>query len=416
VRPAEVRPAEVRPAEVRPARRPFWGCSIFLVSSIERMKRKRRGFSIFSTLEFFLYCRYGGYGGISMERNGIRLGYHLTLQRGSCFKPLAFHFWKRDQDFEKNPPVEPSQYFSDLLLGVSFLRLNSYCASPLAVPFINFDFAHKIWTEFEPHLEIFRHSQERVLALHKEVGSVPADLIKNFEDEFSSCLESIQKPWGFQFSDMSELVALIEKFESQLNTPLIYNFKVKFSPRFEEKLQALDSFLFHLRGVIAMDHNAHVNEPAFDCLKVDSVQDYLPRADYVVSDAMLYYNFQKWSLPWKLGAKSDVRVEKLLVEPMAKAFKKHVHNACYLIDQLPPSFLNRLGPEDLEEALYLIQMDWLMGTGSGLLFKIREEIYGLENGYEKVFWHEYQDRHWDQPTRLQIACRMTHDTFRNKVA
>ena len=354
--------------------------------------------------------------GASMKRDGIRLGYHITLDKGSTFRPLAFHFWKQMSDFEKNQPAHPSAYLSDLLLGVSFVRLNSYCASPLAVPFMDSAFAQTVWNEFEPHRELFKKSQKRVEALYKQMKPAPPHVVQNFENTFSEILTKIQQPWGFDLRDFSELVHAIEKFESDIGCPLIYNFKVKFSPAFEEKLLSLDSFLFHLRSVVALDHNAHVSEPAFEAVKVDSVQDYIPRADYVVSDALMYWNFKRLAQPWSAGAKSDVRVEKLLVDPVFKAFKKHVHNACFLIDQLPDSFLNQFGPEDLEEALYLVQMDWLMGTGSGLLFKIREEIYGLENGYEKIFWHEWQDRDWSQPTALKIACEMSQADFRKKAA
>lgn len=351
-----------------------------------------------------------------MKRDGIRLGYHLTLDKGSTFRPLQFHFWKEMDKFEKAPPTPPSQYLSDLLLGVSFLKLNSYCSSPLAVPFLNYGLAMDIWNEFEPHRELFQMSQKRVAALHQQLRPTSPELVKKFETEFSERLAKLQKPWGIDLRDLTELVAIIEKFEGDTGFPLIYNFRTHFSKAFEEKLLALDSFLFHLRSVIALDHNAHIKEPAFEGIKVDSVQDYLPRADYVVRDALLYLNFKKWSLPWASGPKSDIRVEKLLIDPMYKAFKKHVHNACFLVDHLPESFLSQMGPDDLEEALYHVQMDWLMGTGSGLLFKIREEIYGVEHGYEKVFWHEHQDRDWSQPTRLSISCEMSESMFRKRAA
>ncbi len=351
-----------------------------------------------------------------MKRDGIRLGYHINLEKGSTFRPLAFHFWKQVSDFEKNPPTKPSSFNSDLLLGVSFLRLNSYCASPLAIPFIDAAFAKTVWNEFEPHRELFKKSQKRVEALYNEVKPAPPALIQNFEKRFCDVLDQIQQPWGFDLRDFSELVSEIERFEAALSSSLIYNFNVKFSNQFEEKLLALDSFLFHLRSVVALDHNAHVSEPAFEAVKVDSVQDYIPRADYVVNDALMYWNFKKLSTPWSSGTKSDVKVDKLLIEPIFKSFKKHIHNACSLIDQLPEKFLSQMGPEDLEEALYLVQMDWLMGSGLGLIFKIREEVYGLEHGYEKVFWHEWQDRDWSPPNALKIACEMSQTDFRKKAA
>ena len=351
-----------------------------------------------------------------MKRDGIRLGYHITLDKGSTFKPLTFNFWKQTSDFEKNPPSQPSSFLSDLLLGVSFLRLNSYCASPLAVPFVDSSFAQTVWNEFEPHRELFKKSQKRVEALYKEMKPVSPALVQKFEKNFCETLVRIQQPWGFDLRDFSELVSEIEKFEAEIGCPLIYNFNVKFSAQFEEKLLALDSFLFHLRSVVALDHNAHVSEPAFEAVKVDSVQDYIPRADYVVSDALMYWQLKKLAQPWTAGTRSDVKVEKLLIEPIFKAFKKHVHNACFLVDQLPANFLTQFGPENMEEALYLVQMDWLMGSGLGLLFKIREEIYGIEHGYEKVFWHEWQDRDWSQPTALKIAGELSQADFRKKAA
>jgi hypothetical protein len=297
-----------------------------------------------------------------MKRDGIRLGYHITLEKGATFKPLTFNFWKQSSDFEKNPPAKPSSFLSDLLLGVSFLRLNSYCASPLAVPFVDSAFAQTVWNEFEPHRELFKKSQKRVESLYKEMKPISSVVIEKFEANFCSTLENLQKPWGFDLRDFSELVSEIERFEAEINGSLIYNFKVKFSAQFEEKLLALDSFLFHLRSVIALDHNAHVSEPAFEAVKVDSVQDYIPRADYVVSDALMYCQFKKLSLPWTAGSRSDVKVDKLLVEPLFKTFKKHAHNACSLVDHLPAPFLAQFSPENLEEALYLVQMDWLMAT------------------------------------------------------
>ncbi len=351
-----------------------------------------------------------------MKRDGIRLGYHITLDKGSTFRPLAFHFWKQMSDFDKNPPSKPSAYNSDLLLGASFLRLNSYCASPLAVPYIDAGFAQTVWNEFEPHRELFKKSQKRVEALYSEIKPISPALVQKFEKRFTDTLQKMQQPWGYDLKDFSELVSEIERFEAEIGSSLIYNFKVKFSAQFEEKLLALDSFLFHLRSVVALDHNAHVSEPAFEAVKVDSVQDYIPRADYVVTDALMYWQFKKLSLSFTAGTRGDVKVEKLLVEPIFQTFKKHLHNACSLIDQLPNAFLSEMGPEDLEEALYLVQMDWLMGSGLGLLFKIREEVYGIENGYEKVFWHEWQDRDWNQPTALKIACELSQMDFRKKAA
>lgn len=92
---------------------------------------------------------------------------------------------------------------------------------------------------------------------------------------------------------------------------------------------------------------------------------------------------------------------------MAKAFQKYSHNACHLIDHLPESFLNALNPVDLEEALYLVQMDWLLASPSGLLFRIREELFGLQEGYTKVMWKDCQPDPRASAHKLISYCKIT---------
>ena len=99
----------------------------------------------------------------------------------------------------------------------------------------------------------------------------------------------------------------------------------------------------------------------------------------------------------------DVRIEKLLVQPLEKYFYQYNHNACCLIDQLPTSFLNSVSTTDLEDTLHHVQMDWLLGSASGLLFKIREEVFGLIEGYDKVFWPESLHHKPKTGTQLKLV-------------
>ncbi|MEI7973227.1 MAG: hypothetical protein WCH11_02545 [Bdellovibrio sp.] len=41
--------------------------------------------------------------------------------------------------------------------------------------------------------------------------------------------------------------------------------------------------------------------------------------------------------------------------------------------------------------MYLVQMDWLFGTEAGLLYRIREELYGLRDGYHQIFYRELEE-------------------------
>ena len=79
--------------------------------------------------------------------------------------------------------------------------------------------------------------------------------------------------------------------------------------------------------------------------------------------------------------------------------------------------MNSWKPTELEEALYLVQMDWLLDSESGLLFKIREEVFALEQGYEKIFWRDYEGQPSQKPVPLSIYFDMSERyLFKHKVA
>jgi hypothetical protein len=154
-----------------------------------------------------------------------------------------------------------------------------------------------------------------------------------------------------------------------------------------------------------LDYNAHTTDPSHEACKIDSISDYLSKAEYVANDGLLYFNFKKLKDQMKPQA----------YETMNKAFMNYSHNGYCLIEALPKSFLNSLRTEELEESLYLVQMDWLLGTDAGLLFKIREELYGLIEGYEKVFWHDVDGRSFQNQSHLAVSCEIKLDDLYPRV-
>ena len=56
-------------------------------------------------------------------------------------------------------------------------------------------------------------------------------------------------------------------------------------------------------------------------------------------------------------------------------------------------------------------MDWLLGTDAGLLFRIREELYGLKEGYEKIFWPDLTDKPTQNQSHLSVSCELDVDTL-----
>ncbi len=334
----------------------------------------------------------------------MKFGYDISLEKG-CFKPVKVQFWKDEKKFQTTPPTAPLKYFADAMVGLSLFKMNQYLKSPIMIPHMNYDFANTAWNYLDPHQEIYKRSQERVAAFAHGKKKFPEAHITAFEKDFSEAFEKCQKPWGVDLHEMASLLDVVASFETKLKSPLLFNFEVKFSNTFTEKLHVFYSFLFNLRSLVAVDHNAHIDDSSHEAVKVDAITDYLPKAEYVVNDALLYLNFKKLSQPYS-GARSDGQIDKLFVAPMSKVFQKYSHNACYLIDNLPESFLNSMSPPELEEALYLVQMDWLLGSHAGLLFKIREELFGLRDGYESVFWTDAEPVATNKAVTLSVSCEL----------
>lgn len=336
------------------------------------------------------------------SHNHIKIGYEISMEKGSM-KPVRIQFWNDEKKFKGIKTSEPLKYMADAMVGLALIHLNQYIKSPLHTPHLNFSFAHDAWLQLDPHHELYKRSQERVLALQSKNRQTDPKIIGIFEKNLCQTLEAAQKPWGLDLTLLSPLLENIAQLEAEISSPLLFNFAIKFSKSFTEKLHMLYSFLFQLRSLIAVDHNAYITDSSHEAVKVDAITDYLPKSEYIANDAMLYLTF-------KQSSPADTH-------PLYRAFRKYSHNACHLIENLPPSFLNSMNNDELEEALYLVQMDWLLGSEAGLLFKIREELFGVQNGYENIFWNEVQPKAHAKPVTLSVCCEVTEKhIYRNQAA
>lgn len=332
------------------------------------------------------------------SKDQVWLGFDIKVEAGPVLRPRQIHFWK-EADFKKSQPEAPFHYFSDALLGLSLVHLNPHLKNPFAAPKMNFSFVHEAWRALEPHLELFERSQPRVSALREHMKPLAPSVIEYFERNFTETLDSSIHTWGVDLVHLSHLVEAIDYMETKLATPLLYNFNMKFSKPVVEKLHQLHSLLFNLRSLVALDYNAHTQDATHEACKVDSITDYLSKAEYVANDALLYYQFKK--------LKEQMKPE--VYSSLEKSFQTLSHNGSQLIESLPKNFLPGMRKEDHEESLYLVQMDWLLGTDAGLLFRIREELYALIEGYEKIFWQDATGRPMQSQDHLSVSCLLDLD-------
>jgi hypothetical protein len=338
-----------------------------------------------------------------MKKQSVWLGYDIHLDTRLTLKPTKLVSWTPDK-YKRNKPDSPFHYKSDALTGLSLLHLSPAMRQNSLSDANNWHFCQQSWLALEPHHEMYFRSHSRVESLRQALKAQPNEISNYFERQLSEILESSSHPWGIDLKHLSSLIDSIEYLELKSNTPLLFNFKLKLSAETVTKLHYLYSMLVNLRTIIALDFNSRILDPTFEAVKIDSITDYLSKAEYLANDALLYLHFKK----------SKAQLPDSFTHDMEKAFKAYNHNGFCLIESLPKSFLNELRKEELEETLYLVQMDWLLGSESGLLYRIREELYGLREGYENIFWTdlELKENHFDP--KLEVNCLLSQEDLSPK--
>ncbi len=337
-----------------------------------------------------------------MKKDVLKMRIEISTDTGSILRPIALRLGAPTAAQADALPHAPFKYYTDAIIGLCFHQMTDF-------KFVDPNdklFAENAYKALNPYTELYRKSAPRVQSILKSQKEKNLK-IENFEKNMTDLWQHMFLKNSVDFAKVQNALDLVSDFENHLGMPFLYNFSLTFSERFQTKLTAFYSFLFHIRSVIAIDHNAYVEDSSIDSVKCDSISDYLPKSDYTTNDALLFWHFKKLTTPFVGHKDKDVRLEKLLVQPLEKYFNQYNHNACCLINNLPPSFLTNLAPVALEEALHQVQMDWLLGSPSGMLFKMREELFGLIEGYDKVFWPEALNLPTKSQSKLQLGFQIT---------
>ncbi len=350
-------------------------------------------------------------------KNTFQFAYTIQSAQGIFLKPHKIEVWDGSKETALQHEFrKPLHYLDDALLGLGIYLFSSYLKSPLFrstdIPYTDY---LATWKKLNPIYSLYFRFQPRAKAL-RQYQNTPQGLDR-FLASLRSGMQATAKPWGIDLEEMRQCLDAFAMLEEDLKVPLLFNFDIDFSPQVVEELHVLYGMLFHLRALIGIDHNRHPDVAVHEGCTVDPFGDYLPKAEFIVNDAMIYHQFQKLnkSLPTTSNThfeRADMSSVKAWLSPLQASFQQYAHNACQLVDNLPEEFLKALKPQELEEALYLIQMDWLFGTPAGLLFRIREELYALDEGYEKVFWRDFEGHHLRPSQPLRIATSLTDEDIR----
>jgi len=329
------------------------------------------------------------------SKKEIWFGYDIKTSAGIVPRLESSSFWIRQNPWETMRDVRYNSG-SESLMGLShMLLLNTLEKSPgAAVPDYNPEFVEAAWQHLEPHYELYSRAQGRLKNYQRP--ETPEKLTKSFEAALDTVLKAACSKNEFHFKKLFPLINAIEDFENQSKRPLIFNLNIHLSKPALGKLHYLYSLLFHARSLVAEDFNRHARDVTYTGLRVDSITDYLPKSEYVANDAMLFWMLRQN----KEGMSPEA------ANAMEKAFWGYAHNGACLVESLPKKHLESLSTEELERALYIVQMDWLLGAPGGLMFKIREELFGAKEGMEKVFWPDQEFSKSKEAKVLSYQCHL----------
>jgi hypothetical protein len=247
------------------------------------------------------------------------------------------------------------------------ILINPYLRSPLDERHLPLNQVRNYLVEFDPQFSLRTRAQGRM----KEIFERPQytePCPQWVTDHFLNLTKESHHGAELNYAQLNEFLSTFDALESHLNSELLYHWKLKLDHQIVEPIQFLLSLLQHTRMLIAHNYNQEVSDITHDAIKMDSVNDYLPKCEYVAKDSLLYL----------------IIAEKN--KSMGPFFSQHVPMSVALAKNVPEKLFKGLNDLEKEDLLNRLQMDWLMGSDAGLLFRLREEIYALTHGYEEVFW------------------------------
>jgi len=323
---------------------------------------------------------------ISAKSDVIAIPQKLSFRSGTMFS-------------QNREPSLPLKYFSDILTG----GILGYFCGPKTEKSEFLTFIE----QWDPHIEMHNRSYYRLNQMSALIKARPQCIHSDQLNRVYDTLIESDKGEYWDLEKLFDLIDWIDHIEGQFQSPLLFNFQlVVDDPRIKD-LHYLTLLLFHLRSLVILDYNQSVEDLAFESIRVDSVSDYLPKLESVTQDGMVFWHFQRM----------HSQMPTLVAQKMREQISKYISMGVTLIESLKSAQIQNLSEQDLFNYLNLIQIDWLYGTHSGILFRLREELEALRQGYHKVFyleaspnliqkanyWKFYCDLNWLDRTKLSRA-------------
>jgi hypothetical protein len=302
----------------------------------------------------------------------------------------------------KDHPLAPLPYFTDAIVGLSALKLMIHTND--AITSNEEALAALLWQRLEPMHEVYQRSYQRIKPLLNTKASETL-AGENFETSLRDIVKLASTEDGIDLAELLNLIDSLNFLETKRAKPLLFDTTIQISSGALNLLHTLYSLLYNLRALSAIHYNSKQKDTLFEVLQIDNVKDYFHAPDLLTNETMLYYHYLSLRKHGLIAGSGD--------DSLGHAFRNYLPHSHYLVNSLPDDFFSRQNSELLEQSLYTFQIDWLLGSPAGLLYRLREELIGLKEGYEHTFWPELHNAVSEEPIGiLHVDCVLGADHIR----
>ncbi|GEM_PF-3472695 len=334
----------------------------------------------------------------------LYLDYKITAEKNDIARPLALEILSPSG--ESLPYIEPLKYHSDALVGLNLSLLQM--PSKQRLTHENYYFLEHL----DPHIAL-KHS--RLVNIqnpvekkhsHSTLSPIHNKTLSTFFESFYSILNHNNKSQQLNLQGLTEIIPLIDNLESSLKKPILFNTSLNITEQLAFDASLLANLLFNLRALVINDYNHQISDPSFESLRVDSVYDYLSKLDSISNDALLYAQFKRL----------EAQIPSLVAQRLKDAFFNYTSMGVTLIDSVEKSPAYYFSQQDPWDSLNKFQLDWLFGTHAGILYRLREELHGIKQGYHNVFYSDLSPDIKQQNYYWQIHCKLSEQMISSPVA
>jgi hypothetical protein len=332
-----------------------------------------------------------------------RLAYQVIGKEGPIFNPNNIAFLPP----EDAPGV--TQSLSDAAVGLAGLNLAATIGT-LALSAITYRQLSKLRDSVSVLARIASATKKQVDEIAKRVERIDMRVAEN---NLRAAMRHVLQQAAHQDNiDLSKLLPLrsdIRSFIETLNSPIYFNFGVRFASDVRDNLQAICSLLANLRWLIATRHNivaaARPNRVvtysyALDlrrALRVDeNIRSALAfaRLDDAYADVHAAVR-QSVSSRFTFADSSDLQhFSELLQTRLSGAIVSLAADILPEGNAIYRSLPEALFEGTIEEVAAKVNeaaATWMSSSDSALLLRVDLELEALELGYEKIFWPHLLD-------------------------